>query len=53
MKFFMIEYWNENQGMYKQEYYLQYPTAFERFASLAQSLKESNPEITTLYLENE
>lgn len=52
MKMFMIEWWDAKQEKYHQEYYLQTKMAFQRFLMLEQDVRDSNPEITTQYLDN-
>jgi len=52
MKAFMIEWFSTDQQMYKQEYYLQTKAAFARFQMLEQYVKDSRPEITTIFVDN-
>jgi len=47
MKFFMIEWWNEVQGKYCQEYYVSMEKASARFIMLRDHIADSNPEIST------
>lgn len=51
MKMFMIEWFDGSR--YVQEYYLQTETAFKRFKDLEMFVKDSNPDISTLHLNNE
>ena len=48
----MIEWWDTKQEKYHQEFYLQTKMAFRRFLMLEQDVRDSNPEITTKYLDN-
>ena len=52
MRMFMIEWWCEVQQKYMQEYYLQSKPAFNRFIMLEQMVKDSRPEISTLFLDD-
>lgn len=51
MKFFMIEWWDNRQSKYHQEYFMAMEMASARFVMLRDDVPESNPAIETLHME--
>jgi hypothetical protein len=47
MQFFMLEWWDMNQGRYHQEYYQTFEALSARFIMLRDNVVASNPEVTT------
>lgn len=52
MKAFCIEYWDEDKQKYVQEYYMNIMMAAKRVQGLEKYVKNSHPEISTIFIDD-
>lgn len=53
MKVYMVEWWNERDGKYHQEYYTSIKRVAFRVEMLESDVPDSNPNVYTAFVDNE